>query len=103
MNYAAAAAALLVGAAISFADYKILEFFISRKQSNPAVGSFVRQIINIAYIFLLYFIGKKTGLDVRFLLIGGAIGITVPSFFFTARILKKQDSANGKDKEDNNG
>ena len=102
MNYAALAAAFVCGAALSFADYRILRFLMSRSQSNLIVGSFVRQLLNVAYLVLLFFIGQKTALDVRFLLIGGALGITIPAFFFASRLVKP-DSGDAKDKEDENG
>ncbi len=74
-----------------------LNYFISKravKRNNMTlfgVLSVLRSLINIIYLVVLYVIGVRENLDLRFLLFGGAFGITLPLIFLTPRLLRKDD------------
>ena len=50
--------------------------------------SIVRQIINIGYLVGVYFVSSIVSVDLKYLLIGAALGITIPMFYFTNKLLK---------------
>ncbi len=59
-------------------------------------GQIIRSAIQIGYLILLYTLGSYTPWNPMWLLIGGCVGITIPMFYFTYKLVKFND----KDKED---
>lgn len=83
-------AAFVGGLLISFANYLLLRRLIaSRGDTGVSLASPIRAILSAAYLVLLYFIGKRTELSSGPLLIGGALGLTVGLFYFTARLTQE--------------
>lgn len=98
--------AFVLGAAISFLNYKLSGYFLKTKPEKFSSVSFIRQAVQVLYIVLLFFAAKYTPWDRTYLLIGGALGITLPMFFFTFRLLgenKKNTSDIKEGKEDSDG
>lgn len=58
----------------------------------------VRQLLNVLYLAALYLLSSVFSLEPIPLLAGGALGVTVPSIFFTRRLVKMND-ATGKSPE----
>lgn len=102
MEILTGAAAFLVGTALAYLNYRISKAMLRRKNSPLGTVSLVRQAVNVAFIFGLYFLGTRTALDEWALLIGGALGMTIPSFFFTPLLVKKAPS-DGSGKGDEGG
>ena len=50
---------------------------------------FVRQTLNVAYLVGLYLLAPLLPWDTALLLLGGALGLTIPSFFLIRRLLRK--------------
>ncbi len=89
----------VIGCLLALSNYMISNYFYKKKPDSYVVASVLRQIISVSYLVLLYLISMKLKLNISFVLIGGALGVTLPSFFLTARLL-----SNKKDKkEDKNG
>ena len=88
---------------IAIANY-IFSKKVLLKAPEKHSGSFViRQILQVAYLVLVYFIGSKTQIaDLAYLLVGAVAGMTVPMFFFTKKLLLLNDSIKTKkaEKED---
>ena len=57
----------------------------------------VRQLVQIAYLVILFLFGRHTPWNPIWLLVGGAVGITLPMFYFTYRLVKFNDSLRGKE------
>ena len=99
--------------AVSFAVYLISGAMLkSSKSSALAALSLIRQLINVAVFVAGYFIGKAVGLPVIPLLIGAAIGLTLPNIALTFKLSsdyakkaqddKKQNAReNNEDNEEN--
>jgi hypothetical protein len=83
-------AAFVGGAAISWVNYLLLRFLL-KKKGNAGIGlvSPLRTILSVAYLLILFLIGKKAGLNTTALLIGGALGLTVMLTFFTYRLTRR--------------
>ena len=91
MDYLMAAAAFLCGTAISFVDFRISKYFLRRGEQKLAVSSMLRQTLNVAYLVILFLLAQHFGLRTWLLLLGGALGLTIPSVLFTAKLLKASD------------
>lgn len=102
-NIIGAAVAALAGIAVAY-----FSFLISKKalKSNPEKylsASLLRLMLQIALLAAIYFIAKETVKDVAFPLIGGALGVTLPGFYLTGKLLncnspktmEKGESADG--------
>jgi amino acid permease len=89
-------AAFVGGALVSWVNFLLLRMLIQNK-GNTGIGlvSPIRTILSIAYLVILYWIGKHSELNLTALLIGGALGLTVMLTFFTLR-LTKDDNGKGK-------
>lgn len=63
-----------------------------------AMGQIFRQIIQIGYLVLIFMLGGYTPWDPLWLLTGGVLGITVPMFYFTFKLVKLNDKKKEDDK-----
>lgn len=93
-NIIGAVIAFAAGVGIAAINYAISRYFIKNHPSKFVVMQTVRQLIQVLYLVLVFFVGTKTPCDVTYLLIGGALGITLPMAYFTFRLVKtgKEDS-----------
>ncbi len=94
----AAAVALIVGVSISYVGYLFSKKAVSKGGNGISLMSFVRQAINIAYFVAVYFISAKLGINIIYPLIAAALGITVPMFYFTYRLIKNMEKKNPEQK-----
>lgn len=92
-----ALAAFVGGALVSWANYLLLKLLIKSKgEQGVTLISPVRTLLSVAYLLILFLIGRRTGLNSTVLLIGGALGLTVMLTYFTFRLTR---GANGQRKE----
>ena len=57
----------------------------------------VRQAVQVVYLVILFLFGRHTPWDAIWLLVGGALGVTLPMFWFTYRLVKLNNSLHGKE------
>ncbi|MBQ7936552.1 MAG: hypothetical protein IJ333_09465 [Clostridia bacterium] len=104
-NYFGAALAFLVGAAIAFINYAISKRILKKQTAHFASATVFRQLLQIGYLVLLLVFGSYTPWNKTYLLIGGVLGITVPMFWFTHRLVQVsvslQKDANRKEESSN--
>ncbi len=84
--------ALLGGGVMAYLNYMITGMLIKCKPEFVAAGSVIRQVINVAYLAAVYFISSELLSSVLYTLVGAVIGLTVPMFFFTFRLVKKNNN-----------
>lgn len=101
-NIFGAALAFIAGAAISACNYALSRHTLMTYPSRYIGTQVVRQIVQIAYLVILLMFGGHTPWDTVWLLAGGGLGVTLPMFYFTFRLVKlnnsihaKEDSADG--------
>ena len=100
-NFVGAIVAFIIGFVISAANFAVSKYFLKKHTAKYPYLQFVRLPLMIGYIAVLYFCDGFTPWSVDWLLIGGALGITLPMFFFTYRLVKINDALGGKeDKSD---
>ena len=102
-----AAVAAATGMLIAFANYLISKRILVKAPEKYSVVTVVRQVIQVGFLAVVYFVGTKTELaDPIYLLVGAVLGMAVPMFFFTKKLLSVNESLSLKkknEKEDENG
>ena len=83
---------VLCGIGIAFLNYAIASTVLRRKPQIYPTVSVARQGINVLFLLGLYFLAPLTPWGEIELLTGGAIGITIPMFFLTAKLVRQNDS-----------
>ena len=78
--------ALAVGAALAFLNYLFTRKLVKKGISHLAVISVLRQTLNIAYLVAIYFLSRYLPWPVEAMLVGGAVGVTVPSFILSVKL-----------------
>lgn len=86
-NLIAAAASGLIGFGIAFISYIISKTILKKAPEKYAATTLLRQVLQLGFIFAAFIIGRKTGFDATYILVGGVLGLTVPMFFFTKKLL----------------
>lgn len=89
--------AFCIGVAVASVNYAFSRYVIKKHSDKYAVTAVVRQLIQVAYLVLLFFFGEKTPWDRMWLLVGGCLGITIPMIWFTLQLVKLNASLNRKE------
>ena len=90
-------ATFLAGAAMAGVNYLISRAVLKSKPEMFAYTTVIRQCINVAYLAALYFLADLLPWGATELLLGGVIGITLPSFYFTHCLVKLNDGMKNSD------
>lgn len=89
--------AFLGGTGISILNSRLTRHLLETKPNAFAGFTVIRQGINIAYLVILFFLQKLLPCGVTELLVGGVIGVTLPSIFLAYRmageVAKKEKAA----------
>lgn len=81
------------GFLIAFTNYIISKKVLLKNPDKYSASFVARQILQVAYLVLVYFIGSKTQFaDLAYLLVGAVAGMTIPMFFFTKKLLSFNDT-----------
>lgn len=99
-NFAGAILAFVGGAAIAWLCYMLSKYMLKKKPSHFSSMQIVRQLLQIAYLVILFTLGGYTPWEPIWLLVGGCVGITVPMFYFTFRLVKINDSMKRSDEKE---
>ncbi len=102
-NIIGALLAFIGGGGIAAINYMLSCYLIKKHPEQYAISSFLRQILLLGYLLILFFFGKYTPWDPFWLLLGGGLGLLLPSFYFTYKLVKLNDSINARKEEDSNG
>lgn len=95
-NIIGAALAFVVGVGIASANYALSRHILKKAPKQYLSTQIIKQLIQIAYIVLIYFFSDKTPWSPLWVLVGGCLGITVPMLWFTVKLVKLNDSLGGK-------
>lgn len=110
VNIIGTAAALAAGAALS-AGNCFLTLRVWKKDPGKLPSLFaLRQFLNIVFLVAVWFVTPLTPCDRTWVLIGAAIGLTLPTLILTPRIMRtphdpacKDDTGSDQDKEKKGG
>ena len=96
-----AAAAFVPGAAIAGVNYIIARRTLTNRPQLFASVTMLRQVFSIVYLVAAYFVSRMWIPDCMLsILIGAALGVTLPSFFFTSKLLRINASMNSAQDKD---
>ena len=96
-NIFGAALAFAIGAAVAALNYVFSRYLLTRRPSMYPGMQIVWQPVQIAYLGALALFGGYTPWNWLWLLVGGCLGITLPKFWFTYRLVKLNDSLRKKE------
>lgn len=96
-NILGAALAFATGAAIAALNYAVSRYLLTKRPSMYAGMQIIWQPVQIAYLGALVLLGGYTPWNWLWLLAGGCLGITLPKFWFTYRLVKLNDSLHEKE------
>ena len=86
------ALAFLGGVAVSWLNYRINLRTLKKKPSALASVSVVRQLLSIGYLVLVFALAGVLPWDHMPLLLGAAVGLTIPSILLAMRLAQINDS-----------
>ncbi len=87
MKFFVFVAAFAGGTLLAYLQYLLSRYVLLHNESRYPLVAAVRIITGIAYLAAMFFLGRRLG-NIYFMLIGGAVGTTVPMAFFTVRLTK---------------
>ena len=88
--------AFLFGAAVSVVNYGINRRTLRKNPANLANMSVVRQILSVGCLVAVFFLARVLPWDYVPLLVGAAVGLTVPSFILAFHLAKLNDAASAQ-------
>ena len=88
IHAAGAAIAFVIGTAISFVNYLLSKRILVTRPDQYAITTVIRQLLNVAYLVVCFFIAEHVAVNLAALLIGAVLGLTLSSFYFTWKLLK---------------
>ena len=91
-NFVGALIAFAAGALICFGNYLLSEYFLKHKKDKFSAVSLIRQVIQVGYLLAAFFLAGYTPWDRTYLLIGAALGVTLPMLISTYKLLKTNSS-----------
>jgi len=91
--------AFIVGGAVAYINYAVSKYLLKKNPDMYSGGQIIRQIIQVGYLVLLFTLGGYTPWDRMWLLVGGGLGITIPMFYFTYKLVKLNDKKKEDDKD----
>ncbi len=97
-NIIGAVVVAVVGVGVAFVNYLISKTVLAKIPDKYSATTVLRQIVQIAFLVIVYFISKKTNYDPMYLLVGAVLGITVPMFIFTKKLLIINETLRSKEK-----
>ena len=97
-NIIGAVVVAVVGVGVAFVNYLISKTVLTKIPDKYSATTVLRQIVQIAFLVIVYFISKKTNYDPMYLLVGAVLGITVPMFIFTKKLLTFNETLRSKEK-----
>lgn len=96
-NIFGAALAFMAGAALAALNYALSRHTLMTRPSRYIGTHIVCQFIQIAYLVILLLFGGYTPWDTVWLLAGGGLGVTLPMFYFTSRLVRLNNSIHAKE------
>lgn len=91
--------ALAGGVAIAALNDRMARAALRRGPTQLSALFVVRQILNVSYLAALFLLSGLLPWDTVALLLGGALGITVPSIFFAGRLVKLNDALKREERD----
>lgn len=104
-NIIGAVIAIISGFLVALVNYVISKNVLEKAPGKYSLITVVRQVLQIGFLVVVYFVGTKIQeVDRTYLLVGAVLGMTVPMIYFTKKLISiNQNSAKKGKGEDVNG
>jgi len=96
-NIIGAVLTFLLGFGIAAANYVLSRHILLKHPAQYPMTMVARQIIQVVYIVLVFILGSFSPWDRIWMLVGAVLGITLPMFWFTFKLVKLNDSIRRKE------
>lgn len=108
-NIISAVIATASGLLVCFTNHTISKKVLAKSPNQYSFTILIHQILHIAFLAAVYLIASAIeAIDVAYPLVGAVLGMTVPMFFFTKKLLslndtiktenaEKEDTADGRE------
>ena len=91
-NIIGAVIAFALGAVVAYINYAVSKYLLKTRPDMYTGAQMIRSAIQIGYLALIFTLGGYTPWDRTWLLVGGCLGITLPMFYFTYKLVKYNDT-----------
>lgn len=88
IDFLGAVIAFVLGIGIATLNYYISKYFLEKNPDKFAMTTVIKQIFNVGYLVAVYMSVDFLPFKLTYLLIGAVLGITLPMFVFTRKLLK---------------
>ena len=102
-NIIGALIAAAAGVIVAFANYLLSKTILTKAPEKYSLITVVRQIFQIGFLVVAYFVGAGTeSVDTVYVLVGAVVGMTLPMIYFTKKLLVVNEltAEDKKEKED---
>jgi EamA domain-containing membrane protein RarD len=93
-----------LGVGVAYLNYCISKYMLLKCQDKFAFSTVIRTLVCVIFLALVFVIGELTPCNTTLLLVCAGLGATLPTLFFTKKLLsysKFISEKNSKKKEDN--
>lgn len=103
-NITGAVGMAAIGLLIAFLNYVFSKKVLEKAPQKYSLITVARQILQVSFLAAVYFLGANTQLaDPVYLLVGAVLGMTLPMFYFTKKLLLVNESTVNSVKEKEKG
>ncbi len=96
--------AIIVGFLVALTNFFLSKTVLTKAPEKYSLITVVRQVLQIGFLVVVYFIGEKIQeVNTIYLLVGAVVGMTVPMIYFTKKLLSVNGRLNKKKEDDVNG
>lgn len=99
-NVFGAVLAFLAGAGLAAAGYGLSRRVLKKNAGKYVAAQMAKQVIQVLFLVGLFVLGGRTPWDRSWLLVGGALGLTLPMVWFTYKLVRLNDAP--PEREDSN-
>lgn len=104
-NILGAVITFALGCVIATLNYLLSKSILKKNPEKYAMATIIRQSLQILYLAGVFLVSRAVSWNTLYMLIGAVLGITLPMFYFTHKLLqlnqKLNTNNNEKDGEDN--
>ena len=95
-----------LGVGVAYLNYCISKYMLLKCQDKFAFSTVIRTLVCVIFLALVFVVGELTPCNVTLLLVCAGFGATLPTLFFTKKLLSysksiSEKNKNSEKKEDN--
>ncbi len=99
-NIIGVAVAIIVGFLVALVNFLLSKTVLEKAPEKYSLITVVRQVLQIGFLVVVYFVGDKIEtVNTIYLLVGAVLGMTIPMIYFTKKLLSLNQNINKKEPE----